>query len=155
LAALGIVDRRFGWPLEMVIRAGAAGWRIVEVPVPYGPRLGRSKVTGSFRGAPLASGGRAAVLRVLAVVRIRFRIGVRTDPAWRPLPHGGRHHRQGGEQWVLTTTRSSWAHAAPAHRRRCCWPARATGCCWSTGRPSPATRSRPISSTPLGSPRSG
>jgi len=50
----------------MVIRAGAAGWRIVEVPVPYGPRLGRSKVTGSFRGAALATRDTAAVLRELA-----------------------------------------------------------------------------------------
>jgi glycosyltransferase involved in cell wall biosynthesis len=50
LLALGLVDRRFGWPLEMVIRAAAAGWRIAEVPVAYRPRAGRSKVTGSVRG---------------------------------------------------------------------------------------------------------
>ena len=31
LLALGIADRRFGWPLEMVLRAAAAGWRIDEV----------------------------------------------------------------------------------------------------------------------------
>jgi glycosyltransferase involved in cell wall biosynthesis len=50
LLVLGIADRRFGWPLEMVLRAAAAGWRIAEVPVPYQPREGRSKVTGSVRG---------------------------------------------------------------------------------------------------------
>ncbi|HEX3621423.1 MAG TPA: glycosyltransferase family 2 protein [Acidimicrobiales bacterium] len=50
LLALGIEDRRFGWPLEMVLRAAAAGWRIDEVPVPYAPRSGRSKVTGTVRG---------------------------------------------------------------------------------------------------------
>ena len=50
LLELGIVDRRFGWPLEMVLRASAAGWRITEVPVPYLPRQGRSKVTGTVRG---------------------------------------------------------------------------------------------------------
>jgi glycosyltransferase involved in cell wall biosynthesis len=50
LLRLGIADRRFGWPLEMVLRAAAAGWRIAEVPVPYRPRAGRSKVTGSVRG---------------------------------------------------------------------------------------------------------
>lgn len=50
LAGLGVTDRRFGWPLEMVFRAGAAGWRIAEVPVPYAPRTGRSKVTGTARG---------------------------------------------------------------------------------------------------------
>jgi glycosyltransferase involved in cell wall biosynthesis len=50
LVALGIQDRRFGWPLEMVLRAAAAGWRIDEVPVPYAPRTGRSKVTGTVKG---------------------------------------------------------------------------------------------------------
>ena len=50
LLALGLRDRRFGWPLEMVLRADAAGWRIAEVPVPYRPRVGRSKVTGTLRG---------------------------------------------------------------------------------------------------------
>lgn len=50
LLGLGIQDRRFGWPLEMVLRAGAAGWRIEEVPVSHHPRAGRSKVTGTVRG---------------------------------------------------------------------------------------------------------
>ena len=45
LLALGLRDRRFGWPLEMVIRAAAAGWRIEETPVRYLPREGRSKVS--------------------------------------------------------------------------------------------------------------
>jgi glycosyltransferase involved in cell wall biosynthesis len=54
LTALGIADRRFAWPLEMVLRAAAAGWRIVEVPVAYGPRIGRSKVTGTVRGTARA-----------------------------------------------------------------------------------------------------
>ena len=50
LLALGIRDRRFGWPLEMVLRAADAGWRIDEVPITYHPRAGRSKVTGTVRG---------------------------------------------------------------------------------------------------------
>lgn len=50
LLELGLVDRRFGWPLEMVAKAAAAGWEIVEVDVPYAPRQGRSKVTGTLRG---------------------------------------------------------------------------------------------------------
>lgn len=50
LMALGIADRRFGWPLEMILRAAAAGWRIEELPVPYAPRTGRSKVTGTVSG---------------------------------------------------------------------------------------------------------
>lgn len=50
LLALEVRDRRFGWPLEMVLRAGAAGWRIEELDVAYHPRVGRSKVTGTVRG---------------------------------------------------------------------------------------------------------
>ena len=50
LLALDLRDRRFGWPLEMVLRAGAAGWAIEEVDVAYRPRVGRSKVTGTVRG---------------------------------------------------------------------------------------------------------
>jgi glycosyltransferase involved in cell wall biosynthesis len=50
LRALGIVDRRSGWPLEMVLRACQAGWRVDEVPVSYAPRIGRSKVTGTVKG---------------------------------------------------------------------------------------------------------
>lgn len=65
LEDLGIADRRFGWPLEMVLRAGAAGWRVVEVPVPYRPRVGRSKVTGTVRGTARAVQDMAAVLREL------------------------------------------------------------------------------------------
>jgi glycosyltransferase A (GT-A) superfamily protein (DUF2064 family)/molybdopterin-guanine dinucleotide biosynthesis protein A len=50
LLALGVADRRSGWPLEMVLRAGADGWRITELPVPYRPRIGESKVTGTLGG---------------------------------------------------------------------------------------------------------
>ncbi len=50
LLELGLRDRRFGWPLEMVLRASRSGWRVCEVPVPYRPRLGRSKVTGTLAG---------------------------------------------------------------------------------------------------------
>lgn len=50
LQQLGIVDRRFGYPLEMVLRAAQAGWRVRELPVRYAPRAGRSKVTGTLGG---------------------------------------------------------------------------------------------------------
>jgi glycosyltransferase involved in cell wall biosynthesis len=63
LLELGIEDRRSGWPLEMVLRAAAEGWRIAEVPVPYYARAGRSKVTGTARGTLRAVRDMAAVLR--------------------------------------------------------------------------------------------
>jgi glycosyltransferase involved in cell wall biosynthesis len=50
LLALGLTDRRSGYPLEMVLRARREGWRIAETDVAYRPRQGRSKVTGTFRG---------------------------------------------------------------------------------------------------------
>lgn len=52
LLTLGLRDRRFGYPLEMVLRAGRAGWRIAEVDVDYAPRSAgtRSKVTGTLLG---------------------------------------------------------------------------------------------------------
>jgi glycosyltransferase involved in cell wall biosynthesis len=50
LLALGLTDRRSGYPLEMVVRAADAGWRIAEYDVPYLPRTGASKVTGTWRG---------------------------------------------------------------------------------------------------------
>jgi len=62
LLALGIRDRRFGWPLEMVLRASAAGWRLEEVPVSYLAREGRSKITGTLRGTVRTVRDMAAVL---------------------------------------------------------------------------------------------
>ncbi|MBT2211976.1 glycosyltransferase family 2 protein [Actinomadura sp. NEAU-AAG7] len=50
LLALRLADRRFGYPLEMVLRAARAGWRVAELDVPYRPRTGTSKVTGTVGG---------------------------------------------------------------------------------------------------------
>jgi glycosyltransferase involved in cell wall biosynthesis len=63
LLDLGIVDRRFGWPLEMVLRAGTAGWRVTEVPVTYRRRVGRSKVTGTLKGTVRAARDMGSALR--------------------------------------------------------------------------------------------
>jgi glycosyltransferase involved in cell wall biosynthesis len=54
LLALDLVDRRSGYPLETVVKAADAGWRIAEVDVDYLPRSGRSKVTGTPLGAARA-----------------------------------------------------------------------------------------------------
>jgi glycosyltransferase involved in cell wall biosynthesis len=63
LLALELRDRRFGWPLEMALRAAADGWRIEEVEVPYRARRGRSKVTGTLRGTVRAVRDMAGALR--------------------------------------------------------------------------------------------
>jgi glycosyltransferase involved in cell wall biosynthesis len=54
LLALGIGDRRSGYPVETVVRAADAQWRVVAVDLPYHARTGRSKVTGTPLGAARA-----------------------------------------------------------------------------------------------------
>ncbi|MEV0439819.1 glycosyltransferase family 2 protein [Streptomyces spectabilis] len=77
LLSLALTDRRSGYPLQMVVRAADADWRIEERDVPYLPRAGASKVTGTWRGTwqavrdmrrvlaepPLATGPRKAAAR--------------------------------------------------------------------------------------------
>jgi hypothetical protein len=48
---LAMRERTYGWTVEMLVKAERAQLRIVEMPVPYRPRLaGRSKVSGTVRG---------------------------------------------------------------------------------------------------------
>src|SRR5262245_8358700 len=62
LLGLRLRDRRFGYPLEMVVRAAQEGWRVGEVDVAYAPRTGRSKVTGTATGTARAVRDMAKVL---------------------------------------------------------------------------------------------
>lgn len=56
LLALEVADRRSGYPLELLLRAAQADWRVVERDVAYGPRTGgKSKVSGSLRGSVIAA----------------------------------------------------------------------------------------------------
>jgi glycosyltransferase involved in cell wall biosynthesis len=57
LLALDVRDRRFGYPLELLVKAADAGWRVVEHDVAYHPRAAgtRSKVSGSVRGTARAA----------------------------------------------------------------------------------------------------
>ncbi len=63
LLDLQLTDRRFGWPLEMVVKAHRAGWNITEIDVPYEARVGKSKVTGTVRGTARTIRDMSAVLR--------------------------------------------------------------------------------------------
>jgi len=55
LLDLGVEDRRFGYPIELLVRAARAGWTVREVDVDYAPRTaGKSKVTGSIAGTARA-----------------------------------------------------------------------------------------------------
>ena len=63
LVGLELADRRSGYPLEMLVAASDAGWRVDEVTVPYSARTGRSKVTGTPLGLLRAVHDMSAVLR--------------------------------------------------------------------------------------------
>jgi glycosyltransferase involved in cell wall biosynthesis len=54
LVSYGMSDPTFGWNVEMQAKAIMAGSRIVEVPVRYRRRIGKSKITGTVRGTVLA-----------------------------------------------------------------------------------------------------
>lgn len=64
LLGLGVEDRRFGYPVELLQRATAAGWRFVERDICYYPRAAgtKSKVSGSVRGTLRAARDFARVL---------------------------------------------------------------------------------------------
>jgi glycosyltransferase involved in cell wall biosynthesis len=72
LLGLGVTDRAFGYPLELLLRAGAAGWCIVELDVAYRERAAgtRSKVSGTVRGTLRA-------VRDMAAARARVPAGTR------------------------------------------------------------------------------
>lgn len=66
LLSLGLEDRRSGYPLEMFLKASLRQWRILEMPVPYAPRTGKSKVTGTVRGTVTAVRDMSAQLKAAA-----------------------------------------------------------------------------------------
>jgi len=65
LLALDVQDRRFGYPLELMLKAARAGWSVREIDVSYGRRAAgtRSKVSGSLTGTARVAHDFARVLR--------------------------------------------------------------------------------------------
>jgi glycosyltransferase involved in cell wall biosynthesis len=51
LRRLEMRDTNYGWTVEMQVKAARRGLRVVEVPVDYRPRIGRSKVSGTLVGS--------------------------------------------------------------------------------------------------------
>ncbi|MEP6816185.1 MAG: glycosyltransferase family 2 protein [Marmoricola sp.] len=64
LLGLGVEDRRFGYPVELLAKAQTAGWRLAEFDISYHPRAAgtKSKVSGSVRGSLRAARDFAGVL---------------------------------------------------------------------------------------------
>jgi glycosyltransferase involved in cell wall biosynthesis len=50
LRALALEQTTYGWAVEMVLKGVLAGFRVVEVPVSYHPRIGKSKISGTLKG---------------------------------------------------------------------------------------------------------
>src|SRR5262249_29114914 len=52
---VALEELTYGWPVELLVKGARLGYRIVEGPVSYRPRLGKSKITGTIRGSLGAS----------------------------------------------------------------------------------------------------
>jgi len=50
LRALALEETTYGWAVEMILKGALAGFRVVEVPVSYHRRIGKSKISGTLRG---------------------------------------------------------------------------------------------------------
>ena len=50
LRQLDLQENSYGWAVEMILKGRLAGFRIVEVPVSYYPRIGKSKISGTLKG---------------------------------------------------------------------------------------------------------
>ena len=50
LRALALEEKTYGWAVEMILKGALAGFRVVEVPVSYYPRIGKSKISGTLKG---------------------------------------------------------------------------------------------------------
>ena len=50
LRRLALEETTYGWAVEMIVKGASQGFRVVEVPVSYYPRIGKSKISGTVRG---------------------------------------------------------------------------------------------------------
>jgi glycosyltransferase involved in cell wall biosynthesis len=49
--SLGLEEMTYGWAVEMILKGALAGYRVMEVPVSYYPRIGKSKISGTLKGS--------------------------------------------------------------------------------------------------------
>ena len=50
LRVLALEETTYGWAVEMILKGALRGFRIVEVPVSYHSRIGKSKISGTISG---------------------------------------------------------------------------------------------------------
>src|SRR6185312_3877267 len=78
LRALALEETTYGWAVEMILKGALAGYRIVEVPVSYYPRIGKSKIGGTLKGT---FGAAWCILSLIARYSLRRRKASTPRPA--------------------------------------------------------------------------
>jgi glycosyltransferase involved in cell wall biosynthesis len=78
LRALALEQTTYGWAVEMILKGALAGFRVVEVPVSYYPRIGKSKISGTLKGTV---GAAWFILSLIVRYYFRHRNAGRTRPA--------------------------------------------------------------------------
>ena len=68
LRQINMQDRGFGWTVEMQIRAIQEDMNVLEVPVPYRKRIGKSKISGTVRGTIMAG---TVILKTIFVAALK------------------------------------------------------------------------------------
>ena len=74
LRALALEEPTYGWAVEMILKGALAGYRVVEVPVSYYPRIGKSKISGTLKGT-LGAGW--FILSLIVRYHFRHRLAAR------------------------------------------------------------------------------
>lgn len=75
LRRLDLQENTYGWAVELILKGALGGFHIVEVPVSYYPRIGKSKISGTLRGTV-----GAAWFILFLIVRYSFRHRKRAVP---------------------------------------------------------------------------
>jgi hypothetical protein len=73
LHMLDMRDRRYGWTVEMQLKAAVHSLKCMEVPVSYRPRVGVSKISGTLVGSVKAG---VTILRLIAQSAFRRRVSL-------------------------------------------------------------------------------
>ena len=78
LRALSLEETTYGWAVEVILKGALGGFRVVEVPVSYYPRIGKSKISGTLKGT---IGAGWFILSLIVRYYFRHRKGGRPRPA--------------------------------------------------------------------------
>ncbi len=78
IRVLALEETTYGWAVEMILKGALAGFRVVEVPVSYHPRIGTSKISGTLKGT---AGAAWFILSLIVRYRLRHRRAAMPRPA--------------------------------------------------------------------------